>query len=98
MNETKITQIYVGLETQDGTEIKPSEIIDRISREIKAGTFHETKGLWDGNLENSIMFECANIQEHLLNHGDVIALKEELEDVFNQESVMVKQYESEVMF
>jgi len=95
---TTITQLFIGLETADGTEIKPQEVINRISREVEAGTFEETKGLWKGELEDSIKFECADIESNLKNHEDVTGLKKKLESVFNQESVMVKSYDAEVKF
>lgn len=97
---TTITQIYVGLETSEQKiEIKPQKVIDRISRHVEAGTFHETKGLWQGELEDSIMFESVELEENLKQELETVEeLKSKLETVFNQESVMVKQYKAEVRF
>lgn len=92
------TSLYIGLETKDKTPIEPQEVIDRISRYVDAGTFKEAKGLWNGELENSLVFECVDIEDHLINHDDVMDLKDELETVFNQESVMVETLEVDVAF
>lgn len=93
-----ITELNIGLTTKNQEKIDPQEVVDRISRHVEAGTFYETKGLWKGELENSITFECDDIEENLKNHDTVEELKEELETVFNQESVRLKQYGSEVRY
>lgn len=94
-----ITELYIGLETKDqNLEIHPSEVIDRIKDMVDAGTFKEAKGVWKGESEDSIIFECVDIDDHLVDHDSVEALARELEDVFGQESIMVKRYDAEVSF
>lgn len=93
-----ITEFYIGLSGKDmnSQKIEPSDVIDSISEVVEGGTFKESKGLWKGDTENSIIFEVADLESN--SELTVEELKESLEEEFNQESVMVKQYVADVMF
>lgn len=94
--ETK-TKFHIGLKTADEKlDIHPSEIIEHIKDLVDAGTFYESKGLWKGETENSIIFEVVNFDKM---SGDVTreTLKSELENKFNQESVLVTEEDVRVL-
>jgi len=112
MNSTQqtITKLHIGLETS-GTnlEIHPSEAIDIITEYISGGTFIESKGLWHGTTENSLIFKSANIRDmatqqlmdelHESNTDDPVQyLKDVLETELEQDSVMVTESTAEVTF
>ena len=90
------TKINVGLQTKNGLPIHPDEVIETISEYVEAGTFNMQKGLWKGELEKSMGFECANIN----NHMDITLkeLQDKLAAEFEQESVMIEQEQVEVAF
>lgn len=102
------TTFAVGLKTFNNNEIHPQEVIDAIAEYVDAGTFYESKGLWEGSTENSIVFECVDIENKLTGDamdeieesdaGPVEYLKDVLETRFKQDSVMVKQSQIEVAF
>lgn len=109
MTTTK-TRLFIGLETSEkNLEIAPEEITAKISEYVTAGTFLEAKGLWMGDLENSIVFEVIDLSENMTpefkdeledsNTDDPVEyLKSVLETEFNQESVMIEQSEVQVQF
>jgi hypothetical protein len=102
--ETKdtITQYNIGLQNQEqNREIKPLNVIKHIKKHVKAGTFKETKGLWMNELEDSLEFECVNIEEHFKQESPFKTaedLKKNLEKAFNQDSVLMKQFEAGAKF
>jgi len=93
-----ITEFYIGLSGKDmeNQEIAPEDVIHSIKEVVKGGTFKESKGIWSGETENSIIFEVADLSEN--SEFTAEELKESLKKEFNQDSIMVKQYEAEVMF
>lgn len=100
---TRITELYIGLSGKDmeNQQINPKMVIDFIKERVNAGTFKEAKGLWNGETENSLIFECADIENSFREDAYVNTvkdLKEELEEVFDQDSVMVKSYDAKVAF
>lgn len=102
-NTLEKTKLYIGLETKDGLPIAPEEVIQEIESRVDAGTFTASKGMWNGELENSIVFECMNLQDQIKDHlkqdgYTVKDLKNDLELEFDQESVMVEQSMVEVAF
>lgn len=96
------TRLFIGLETsEENLEIAPEEVIEEIQKHIEAGTFYESKGLWKGDIENSMVFECMDLENNFRAASgirDLESLKERLEDKFDQDSVMVEQTEVEVQF
>lgn len=102
MTELTRTRLFIGLETSEkNLEIAPEEVINFIKRNIEAGTFYEAQGLWKGDLENSIVFECMEFEDHIkptCGWRNLEDFKEALEREFNQDSVMVEQTEVEVQF
>lgn len=106
MNHETTTTFYIGLENQNG-EIHPEEVINFIRDYVDAGTFTEAKALWHGELENSLKFECVNFKDHVkeseldasIRRDDYFkVLKQELEEEFKQDSVLVKQDDVGVLF
>jgi len=94
----RITEFYIGLSGKDmnSQKIEPEHVISSIGELVQGGTFKESKGLWNGETENSIIFEVADLEDN--SEFSAEELKETLEDEFDQESVMVKQYEADIMF
>lgn len=88
------TRFFVGLETSNGLEIHPEEVINLIRSHVEAGTFYEGKGLWHGELENSIVFESVGLEDCFRDSEEAVSsaegLKELLEEEFEQDSVMVE--------
>jgi hypothetical protein len=94
------TRLFIGLENQNG-EIHPVEVISLVKQHVDAGTFYEGKGVWKGSTENSIIFECMDLEKHIRDAGDfqgVEDLKALLERRFDQDSVMVERTEVEAAF
>jgi len=94
MQQTTKVELSIGLETKDkNLEIHPEEVIEFIDDRMDAGRFHETKGLWQGELENSLVFMVIDpdIEE-------MKTLKQDLEEEFKQESVMMTRESVEVEF
>lgn len=108
-NTVTRTRLFVGLETaEEKLEIAPEEVIEFIKARVEAGTFYEGKGLWKGETENCIVFECMDIRSNIRpaedqDHGMMKVraledLKEGLELEFDQDSVMVERADVEVAF
>ena len=93
-----ITEFHIGLSGKDmeNQEVSAKAVIDSIKEVVDAGTFKEAKGLWNGETENTLIFEVADLEDNSPLTAE--ELKETLEKEFDQESVMVKEYEAEVMF
>lgn len=102
------TRLFIGLENPNG-EIHPEEVINFIQERVSAGTFYEGKGIWEGDTENSLVFEVMGLRDvaseklesDLLDLGvddRVEGLKILLEEEFLQDSVMIEQTEVEVAF
>lgn len=109
LNDMTRTRLFVGLETAENhASIAPEEVINFIKDRVSAGTFYESKGLWMGELENSLVFECMDLQDNIKPAEDqdhdmmkvraLQDLKEGLEEEFNQDSVMIEQTGVEVSF
>jgi len=96
------TRLFVGLETAENrAAIAPEEVIEFIRERVGAGTFYEGKGLWRGELENSIVFESVMLSSQFRDDVDVDSvedLKNRLESEFCQDSVMVERQQVEVAF
>lgn len=96
------TRLHIGLETSTHkTHIAPEEVINVVREHVDAGTFYEGKGLWMGDLENSLVFECMGLSSQFRDDSDVDSLEELkslLEDGFDQDSVLVEKQEVEVAF
>lgn len=95
MAQNTIVRWYVGLETADeNLEIHPEEVMEFIDNHdgIEGATLYESKGYWRGNFENSIVIESVNPE---CSHEEV---KTELEEEFNQDSVMTMELKGNVMF
>lgn len=96
------TRLFIGLETADKTQkVKKENVVDYISDQISAGTFTDATGLWNGDTEESLVFECVNIKDNIREDADIDTvdeLKQRLEHLFNQESVMVERADVEVKF
>lgn len=103
------TKFHIGLETRNNNPIHPEEVIDLIAEYVKGGTFLESKGLWKGELENSIVFKSLNIRDMMtaemregLKASDcsdaVEFLKDVLETEFKQDSVLVTESKVEAAF
>lgn len=94
-NTATATRFYIGLENQNG-EIHPSEVIDYIQQFVEAGTFYQTKGLWQGETENSIVFEVMDFSR--ASEISKSELRDGLKTQFKQDSVMVAESQQEVAF
>ena len=94
------TRLFIGLKTSEhGTHIARKEVEKVISDHVDAGTFYMARGLWKGEFEESLVFECMDIENHLDGSvGDLPALKTMLEQEFDQDSVMIEQETVEVAF
>lgn len=107
------TKWYIGQNNKamDQQTIKPENIIEWAKTHLKGATIYETKGIWMNEAENSLVIETVNIQdpENIINDSlkhavkesedpAHIYIKETLEHLFNQDSVMTMQTDSEVTF
>lgn len=116
--KTQITKYYVGLHNSDMTQqtIKPHNVIDYIVDHFRGATIYESKGVWKGAKENSMVIEIVgDIEEEVTNDSlasliemeknkdedpkdPYIVVKESLEDIFNQDSIMTIRDRKEVNF
>ena len=116
--KTQITKYYVGLHNSDMDKqtVKPENVIDYIADHFRGATIYESKGVWKGSTENSMVIEIVgNIEEEVTNDSlssliemeknrdknpkdPYIVVKESLEDIFNQDSVMICRDRKKVIF
>ena len=116
--KTQITKYYVGLYNSDMTQqtIKPHNVIDYIVDHFRGATIYESKGVWKGAKENSMVIEIVgDIEDQVTNDSlasliemeknkdedpkdPYIVVKESLEDIFNQDSIMTIRDRKEVNF
>jgi len=117
-HDTQITKYYVGLKNSDmnSQTVKPENVIDYITDHFRGATIYESKGVWKGSAENSMVIEIVGdipeqvtnnslaslIQKETTKEKDPLQahqiVKESLEDIFNQDSVMTIRTTAEVEF
>jgi len=95
LNRKVKTRLYIGLSDEDmeKQQFRPEEVMDSITGMVKAGTFLQGKGLWNGSRENTVIFECIEIEENM--PLSLEELKESLEKEFDQYLITVEQVEVE---
>ena len=118
MTRQTTTKFYVGLNNSDMDKqtVQPQNLIDYVKDHFRGATLYESKGVWMGETENSMVIEIvgdiqeqttssslASLMEKEKNKDEEpkqphTVLKETLEDLFNQDSVMVMRDEKKVMF
>ena len=116
--KTQITKYYVGLHNSDMDKqtVKPGNVVNYIVDHFRGATIYESKGVWKGAAENSMVIEIVgDIEEEVTNNSlssliqkeknkekdskePHIVVKESLEDIFNQDSVMTIRDRKEVNF
>lgn len=95
----KRTRLYIGLKEQDmKTNVDKQKVEDVIKERVRGGTFLEAKGLWNHKFEDSIVFECLDLEENILTGQNVDQLVEELAGIFKQESILKTVEEVEAEF
>ena len=95
MNTNTITKYYIGRNTKDmETQTVTIDDLENKAHELFEGfTLHTTIGGWKGSTEDSAILEVIGLEE-----SEAMKIKEELEDHFNQESVMTVRQTAEVAF
>ena len=116
--KTQITKYYVGFHNSDMDKqtVKPANVIDYIADHFRGATIYESKGVWKGAKENSMVIEIVgDIEDQVTNDSlasliemeknkdedpkdPYIVVKESLEDIFNQDSIMTIRDRKEVTF
>ena len=116
--KTQITKYYVGLHNSDMDKqtVKPGNVVNYIADHFRGATIYESKGVWKGSTENSMVIEIVgNIEDQITNDSlssliemeknrdknpkdPYIVVKESLEDIFNQDSIMICRDQKMVIF
>ena len=107
----KITRFYVGLQDKKmENQIKnPEEVLSFCKKTFEGFTAYEGRGGWKGSTENSLIIEVVDLENSIIdeslkagieesNKSEKEFLKESLEDLFNQESVMTVELMGDVQF
>lgn len=100
----------------DKQTVKPENVIDYVADHFRGATLYESKGIWKGSTENSMVIEIVGDIEEQVTNNSLASLiqkeaqkedeplqaheviKESLEDIFNQDSVMTIRTNAEVQF